>query len=546
MSTTRLVAVAILFFAAPLWADEATDTFNRLYGNELEAAQKSKGASVALAAKMLEAAKEAEANPPLLALLCEKACELGAQDPKGYDTVLAAADLLSSNIPEKAAACRERVLMVRQQQYAKARSDDKVKTGEALLDALLSTACDKAQDGNFDDALKRCRQALTVAKSLKSPNAEGIDAHIKHLTGQQKVAGKVPQLKEDLKADPANRDKRGELIRLLLVELDNPEEAAKYVDDKCDADVQKYVPAAAKGVDLAPEMACPALANWYLGLSQAKDTSPGGKACMLTRAKAYCERFLAVHTQEDKERSTAAVTLKKVEADLKALGGAAWAPPVKMLGRGQWVDLLGLVDPKKDCVTGTWGLRDGDFVVISGIALKASRFQVPLALSGNYEAEIKFSQPKGTGNEFAIILPVGDTWTVLSIQASGAQGRYGIGCVYDKGPEVCGGKPVQVAGPRIEADRVYTILVRVQVAGSNGRISATLDGGPLCAWAGDWTKLTVFSDYALANPKCLGFAERNFGPHIKSARLRMLSGGATPLRPPDAKAAPVATPQPPK
>ncbi len=549
MSTTRLVAVAILLLiAAPIWAEEATDTFNRLYGEELKAAEKSKDASVALAAKMLEGAKKAEANPPLLALLCEKTCELGAKDPKGYNTVLAAADLLSSNIPEKAAACQEIVLTIRQEQYAKARGEDRIKTAEAFLDVLLSTACDKAQDGNFDDALKRCRQALTVARDIKSPNVEGIGAHIKHLMEQQKVAGKVPQLKEDLKADPENREKRSELIRLLLVELDNPEEAAKYVDDKCEADLQKCVPAAAKGVDLAPEVACPMLANWYLGLSQAKDMSPGGKASMLRRAKAYCERFCAVHTQEDKERSTAAVTLKKVEADLKALGAAFWTPPIKMFGRGQWVDLLGLIDLEKDTLVGTWRFQDGALRVRVGDDKGWNCIRVPVAPLGDYEIEVKFKRTASPGNLLRFLLPLSDTSTLFDMWM-GRRGDEPCRCTLNR----VDGKireawrnPMSSRTRPIVPDRAYTLRIRVTTAKSQAQISASIDDTQVMTWTGERSNLSVPPDCGFPDVKCLGVGDNFINVWIQGFRLRMLTGRAIPLRPPEAKPKPASTPEPPK
>lgn len=76
MSTTRLVAVAILLCsAAPIWADEAEDAFNRLYASDYDKALRTRDTT--FAAKLLEAATTKGADASLVALLCDKAYELG-------------------------------------------------------------------------------------------------------------------------------------------------------------------------------------------------------------------------------------------------------------------------------------------------------------------------------------------------------------------------------------------------------------------------------------------------------------------------------------
>jgi hypothetical protein len=533
--TSLLAAVILLASAAPIWADEAEDAFNSLYGNEYNQVTRTpdKGDDVALAAELLKAAKAAEANPPLLALLCEKACELGSRDPKGYDTALAAADLLSSNIPEKAAACQDQVLAIRQRQYEKARGDDRVKTGEALIDGLVSTACDKARDGNFDEALRKCRQALTVARAIKSPNVAGIDAHIRHLLEQQKVAGKVPQIEETVKADPSNRDARNELIRLLLVELDNPDGAAKYVDDQCDANLLKYIPAAAKGVDRAPELACPELAQWYVDL--AKGASPGGKAAMLARAKAYCERFLAVHTAQDKDRADASVTLTKVEADLKQLGPAAWTPPPKMVAAGQWLDLLAMADLQKDAHGGAWKRTTQGIEFSCGN--KDPGLAFPVVPAGGYELEFTFIKKNEGGNTQFVVLPVGSASVVLLW--SGSPPR--LETVERKS------FPANAPGARVHpgvwgGGRPCTVVVRVTLARDQATIAVLFDGQPQLVWTGPQAALSTGGPAASLPPRRPAIGADSVNGLVQSARLRMLPGGkAIPVRPLDQKqqAAPV-------
>jgi hypothetical protein len=109
--------------AAKEEAEKAAEAVQSLYGAELNrvAATRDVADDLALAAKLLEAARAADAQPVLLAVLCEKAFDLAAEDPKGYETALAAAELLARKVPQRAEAMQERVLSVRQRQYDAAR-----------------------------------------------------------------------------------------------------------------------------------------------------------------------------------------------------------------------------------------------------------------------------------------------------------------------------------------------------------------------------------------------------------------------------------------
>jgi hypothetical protein len=112
--------------------------------------------------------------------------------------------------------------------------------------------------------------------------------------------------------------------------MDDPVEAAKLVDESLDPPTRKYVPAAARGIDAAPELACQELGDWYYSLA-AQAATPTAKAAVLQRAKGYYDRFLALHTVADPARDTAVQALKKVDSDLVALGPAARAARTRRL-----------------------------------------------------------------------------------------------------------------------------------------------------------------------------------------------------------------------
>jgi len=307
--------------------EKAQKAFDALYGEDFRRATSARDTTqaVALAAKLCEAAKSAASQPELMTLLAGKACDLGAMDPKGYDTALAAAALVCEKAPELAGPCQDKIIAIRQKQYDAGRGEEKAKAGEALVDALLASAAAKGRAGDTDDANKCLQRALAVARVVKSTKVEAVDLQIRAAAVRQKAQVQATQLKAQVQADPANAKARDELVRFLVVELDNPAEAAKHLGDTSDAAFRKFVLAAAKPPTDAPEVTCLELADWYLQLASA--AGPAGKGAMFARARAYAERFLAGHETEDIDRTRMELVVKKAGDELARLGLAAAGKP---------------------------------------------------------------------------------------------------------------------------------------------------------------------------------------------------------------------------
>jgi hypothetical protein len=496
---------------------KAQQAFESLYGADVKRASSSRDTSqaVALAAKLLAAAKTAEAQPELMALLAAKACELGSLDPKGHETALAAAAFVSEKAPELAGPCQDRVMVVRQRQYDMARGDQKTKAGEALVDALVASAAAKTRAGDTDDAGKRLQKALGVARAARSSKVEAVEALIRAMAERQKAAAQATQLKKQVEADPANAKARDQLVRLLLVDLDNPAEAAKCLDETSDAALRKFVPAAAKPVAEAPEVACLELADWYMQLTGS--AGPAGKAAMYTRAKAYAERFLDLHGAADMDRTRMELALKKAEDELTKLGGEAST-------KSQWIDLLKLIDPEKDAVTGKWERTK------AGLATPAtgearSRVQIPLMPSGSYDLEVKFVRVSGH-EDVALCLPAGSGSVTLIMSAWDGNNVSGLGLVNGRN----GNQNETTVKPGALANgHLYTAFIRVAVDNTRADITITLDGKPYIKWAGPQQGLSPDASWGLRNTRCVGLGACNSEVVFHSVGLRMLSGKAVPV-----------------
>lgn len=323
-----LAAAAVLGLAAARAAgseaeDKAQKAFDQIYGADFKSAMASRDTAlaVALAGTLLDAAKAAEAQPEMLAVLAARACELGARDPKGYETALAAADLVAEKAPALAGPCQDEIIALRQRQYQTARGDAKAEPGEALVDALAASAATQTAAGDSEEAGRRLQRALGIARAVKSSKAEGLEMQIRVAAAREKAEAQAAALKAKVEADPADAKSRDTLVRLLVVDIDRPSEAAKYLDETLDAVLRKFVPAAAKPVADAPELACLGLAGWYLDLGSGAGLA--GKAAMYVRAKAYAARFLELHQAADLDRTRMELAIKKADDEIAKLGPAA-------------------------------------------------------------------------------------------------------------------------------------------------------------------------------------------------------------------------------
>ncbi|MBM4019597.1 MAG: hypothetical protein FJ288_14970 [Planctomycetes bacterium] len=457
-------------------------------------------------------------------------------------------ELLASKVPERRAACQEKIVALRQIDYDAARPDGKAAAGEALLEALLSHADALADAGDAAAAIDPCRKALGIATALKSDMRPAILARMDRLTARAKTDQKVAAIRARLAAAPADAAVRTELVKALLVDLDDPAEAATVVDASLEPALQKYVPAAARGVEQTPELACVQLGDWYRGL--ADQAPPAAKPAMIARARAYYQRFLSLHAAEDVERAQAVLTLKKLD---EAAGGpprpgpAGKAPAAgpDALAAGQWHDILKLVDTTRDPATGSIPLnwqRQGAAVVCANPGYDYSHITVPVVPQGSYEVQATFSLGRSHGH-VGLYLPAGSASVLLHIDGSGPSGL-----------EYVNNQPVYMTGAAtvttLAVSRAYTVEARVTLKGDQAEILAALDGKPIVRWSGPQSALSA---YYHTDKRCLGlrayYTTATFGalrlrPLGEEARLRS-DPKASPWPTPPSKSGPTPAPAPP-
>jgi len=185
-------------------------------------------------------------------------------------------------------------------------------------------------DGEFDKSIVGLVKQLNVGGkvtvhtiSFLYQMGEGVLKKIAEENGGQYkfVSG------ADLDKDPTNNvGLREKLVRLYLVDKNDPEEAAKHLEGVADVTLRKYVSAAAKPLEELPEPLCLELGDWYMTLSDSTPM-PSSKAALLTRAAAYYQRFLELHTADDSTRAKATFALKELRQAENSLAKAKPGAP---------------------------------------------------------------------------------------------------------------------------------------------------------------------------------------------------------------------------
>jgi hypothetical protein len=238
-----------------------------------------------------------------------------------------------------------------------------------------------------------------------------VGAKVKELTARQAASKKAAALKARLDKDPADAKAAADLIRLLLIEMDQPAAAAEHVDAITDPELKAVASLAAKAAkspDDLDESEAMMLADWYK--SQAASATPAGRAAASRRARACYERFLALHAAEDAQRLAAKLALEEL--------GRAAAPASAGAGvkSGRGVDLLALADPAAHTKHGTWDVDKKGGLVSD--ASQPAKLVIPFDAPEEYDLRVELTRLRGNDTVF-LFLPQGEQRFSLQMGANG-------------------------------------------------------------------------------------------------------------------------------
>jgi hypothetical protein len=501
-----LSLAALACLSAPSKGETPQEAFDSLYGADIKrvAASADMKDDVALAGEMLKTVQSGDAKPEILLLLCNKAYELAMKDTTGYETAASVMKELGSRMPEKKAYSQEKVADAMQKQFQATPVGLRPVVGEELLDLLLAMAADKATAKDYAEAAKIMDRAISVSASFGSNRIGQLRERQKVYASLDANSRQMAVLQAKLKESPADNVTRAELVRLCLVEMDNPSDARKFLGDNASDTQRTYVPLACSEPAKLTDQSCLDMGEWYRGLTDTASAS--AKPAMLKRAKTYYETFLTKHPADDVDRNKATLALKKVDEALAALEG----------GGGSWVDVLKVIAPSLTDPNRPW--------VMAGSALKAKtgrggRMDIPMAVDGSYEVMIRLVRNDGD-DVVAVTLPVGDG--SVTVILSEQKGNYsGLGQIAGKSADNNG----QTIKPgKLVNGEPYLLHVLVMLQGKNAEITVDINGQKAMHYSGPQDALTAERGWRPNNAKNLSLGFRRSGYTFETFRLRMISG----------------------
>ena len=299
-------------------AEAERQAFESLFGKDIKAAKATRDVrdDLDLAGRLLTAAK-ADSRPEFIALTTGAAYDLAAGLPQGAPTAAEAMRVLAAKVPASRSRARDRLLDLYQGLYTRGRGEEKAAAGEKVIDLLLETAEEQTEALDLSGAAATYRRALSVAWSMQGSDRASIQAALQAVVARQRHLAEVERLAASLKSNPADKAARDQIVRLYLVELDRPTEAAQYLDPADDTVEAKLVLLAGMTPARLPEAACLRLADWYQELAD-KAAMPA-RETMLLKARTYAETFLDKHTAQDPDRAKGEAALAAIEQKLGAL-----------------------------------------------------------------------------------------------------------------------------------------------------------------------------------------------------------------------------------
>ena len=317
---------AIVFAAAGVGsvsADEAVDQFiKQVIGDAKSNSDR--------AASLYSAAKIAEDTPEIQVVLLLKAVEYGMKSiavAEARTTVQGAIALLGKAASERADEWSAMSLDLHRRWFGACKSRDEKKTvGGRLVKLLVSLGRDLGSKGKWAGAVGTYREALSVASTLNLASKDELAMDYRVATHLLGVSKKVDRYETALKAKGDHAATRMSLLNVLVIDLDAPARAVKYLNDGVDRAFSTYVPLASRETGDLQSDDCRKLGDWYYKTLVPKAVQLS-KAAMLVRARICYQQFLDGRTRPDVAGGAAKMAISKIDKELEKLAASGMPIP---------------------------------------------------------------------------------------------------------------------------------------------------------------------------------------------------------------------------
>jgi Leucine-rich repeat (LRR) protein len=268
------------------------------------------------AGELLESAKLVREDQPYQAYLFNKSYEIGMLFPEGIPFAVEAMDQLGKAQPELKGAADANLLTAMQKRYQTSSGPQRTAAASAYIDRALQVADALAAEQKYDEAVAVCEKAKAALVTSAVRHNDVLERALV-FKEEQAAAKRVTALKLTLKATPHDAAMAIELVQILMLDVDAPDQALAYVDSTHDLTLKRIVPLAAKDLPALTDVESLAVGDWYRA-----HTAKPGKLANITawnRANACYQHFLDVHPRSDADRLNATRAIKDAELALAKL-----------------------------------------------------------------------------------------------------------------------------------------------------------------------------------------------------------------------------------
>jgi hypothetical protein len=423
----------------------------------------------ALARTLLDQALKSSDDPVAAWVLCREAQDAAIQ---GFEPHLAMESIEASArqfdidpLPAKAAALA-----------ALAKSARSAEDNSALAEAWLKLADEQVAADQYEAADKAAAAAIKAARGANDPSVlASATTRSKEISEAKTRFAALKNVLQTLATKPEDPAANLEMGQYLCYVKGSWDLGLRFLSNGSDPILKSLAEKELANPMTGTEKAT--LADGWWDLAQ-KETSPLRKGQLLSHAGGLYQAALLDAT---------GLLRIRIEKRLET----AKPPPAPP---GPSVDLLKMIDPKRDSVLGEWAIERNVLVFPAGRS--AAWLQIPYAPPEEYDLKIVATRKGGGGFDFyvGVIVPGGKA-LLLHIDG-GFQGKSG-GFQSIDGKD-WGGNETSWSDVRVfDADKRHTLLISVR----KNQLAVTADGKQLSKWTADYSRANPVS--TVPNPSAL-------------------------------------------
>ncbi len=504
---------------------QAQKVFDQLYGERLKSVARTAELKddLELAKELRAAAVQSPQNPQLVVILARNAVKLASKKPDGYEIAAEAHQLIAATDSKLALPSLTAAAELMRKSYIRAPRDQRPVLGDKLITAYLALAEYHVRQKQYTPAVVAYQKAYRQAIAIKSDRKEDVKIDLDAAVAARRIERSIELEKAKLKRNPKDTNAARELIRLYLVELDDPKGALPFTLIANDIKTRANIALARAELTELDEAKTIQLADWYMQLAASTQANQA-KSLMLRRADKYYAHFLTQNSTDSLAKTKATLARSRIEKQLARLDVKSGTASKG----GKWIDLLSRIDINRDTIRGQWAVRSKKLSVSAGFL---SAIRLPVEIQGSYEFEVKFTLTSGA--TLVVILPVGKSVTTLQLgRADYTKKNFFDGLQTIKGQQVTTAKnPSRTASKALPLNKSHTVLITVIVKKDNVAVQATLNGSKAFAWSGPQADLALEPQLGdMSGNAILGLLANRSDFIYHSLRIKSRGGKITPKK----------------